>query len=717
MVTSKSAAGRIRLFRAMGGNVASVLLLSLPAWSATYTVLSTGDTGTGTLRWAIGQANGAAGPDTIAFNISGPGPHSIQLDWALPVATDTLVVDGYTQPGAYTATAGSPAALMIELDGQSAGVNADGIRFSAGGSIVRGLVINRFDRSGVRLMDNGGNRVEGNYLGTNVAGTVALGNGTHGVTAAMVPDNIIGGTTPAARNIISGNDQEGVWLYYAASNLVQGNYIGTDPTGTVAVANGGSGVYVGPYPCDDTEGPGIEYSTNNTIGGTAPGSGNLISGNVSDGVTIYDYSSAGNVIQGNLIGTDVTGTIDLGNGGAGVGDHGSDNTVGGTVPGARNVLSGNVYGVGLYGTGTLVQGNLIGTDAAGATPVGNAGAGVYFWYGSGNTVGGSSPGTCNIISGNQGAGASYYLASGNSLQGNYIGTAADGSSPLGNQGGGVYLGGGSNNTIGGGSPGESNVIAHNGGVGVAAPAGAGNAISRNSIHANAGLGIDLGGDGVTLNDSCDVDGGANTLQNHPILAVVSTGPFATSVDVALNSTPNTSFCLELFSSSVHDSSGYGEGETFVGSATRITDAGGNVTFTMFLSPPVPVGCCIAGTATDPNGNTSEFGPVVYVGAGLSLAGEVQGGQLRLDWTPLPGSTEYWVYGADNDTYFQPGMVAPYLHRLAELPPSAATWSCGNGIGDVDHNWTYLVVAIGAYNQEMATSNRFGEFDFGTQASN
>jgi CSLREA domain-containing protein len=167
------------------------------------------------LREALTGANAEAGTDIVHFDIPGAGLHSIQLTSALPTISDAVFVDGYTQAGASTNTngpeLGSNAVLMIELDGTAAGSTASGLRLTAGGSTVRGLVINRFGGpAGIELLTNGGNLVEGNFIGTDAAGTVDLGNLGSGIRVDRAPDNTIGGTLPAARNVISGNESFGL---------------------------------------------------------------------------------------------------------------------------------------------------------------------------------------------------------------------------------------------------------------------------------------------------------------------------------------------------------------------------------------------------------------------------------------------------------------------------------------------------------------------------
>ena len=316
--------------------------------ATTFTVNSTNDVDDGTcdsthcsLREAINAANSNSGKDTVAFNISGAGPHTIQPTSTLPTITDPVVIDGYTQPGASANTngpgLGSNAVLQIELDGTSAGASVDGLTITAGSSNVRGLVINRFGGSGMELQTNGGNVIEGNFVGTDVAGLVSLANDWGIMVTA--PDNVVGGTTPETRNIISGsitgsiNGGVGLIFPSATGNLVQGNFIGTKATGVASAKNGGHGVVV-------------NQSFDNTIGGTAARAGNLISANGLSGIAILDTNGP-NLVQGNLIGMTVDGTSPLGNGSHGV--HvgpierppANTNTIGGSAIGAGNTIAYN----------------------------------------------------------------------------------------------------------------------------------------------------------------------------------------------------------------------------------------------------------------------------------------------------------------------------------------------------------------------------------------
>jgi hypothetical protein len=195
------------------------------------------------------------------------------------------------------------------------------------------------------------------------------------------------------------------------------------------------------------------------------------------------------------------------------------------------------------------------------------------------------------------------------VAGNYIGTNAAGNAGLGNGGNGVMIANGAQaNQLGGTAAGTGNTIAFNAaaGVNVIGETGTtGNRIQGNSIHSNGGLGIDLGNNGVSANDVGDADAGPNNLQNLPVLSLAEAGAM-TRVVGSLNSTPNTTFVLDFYANSVADPSGQGEGEKRLGSIMVTTDASGNVSFDISSLPQTIPGQRLTATATDPNGNTSEF---------------------------------------------------------------------------------------------------------------
>ena len=295
--------------------------------------------------------------------------YRITLGSDLPVVTSPIVLDTTTQPLSVAGTG-----PVVELNG--AGVVATGLSMMAGSdaSTIRGFVINRCTSRGILLRGSSNSVVVGNFLGTNPAGTapgpgnnvgVYLGGGTNTVTN----NHRVGGTVAADRNIISGNNVDGVQisglnvgppLPSTANNLIEGNYIGTDVTGMVAVANAAQGVAVFNNGTGGT-------NTNNVIG--APGAGNLISGNGNVGVLIRDPETTGTLVQGNKIGTNALGTGPLPNVSSGVqiNTTTSNNRVGGTAVGAGNLIaynnSSNSAGNGgvafVAGTGNSILGNSI----------------------------------------------------------------------------------------------------------------------------------------------------------------------------------------------------------------------------------------------------------------------------------------------------------------------------------------------------------------------
>jgi len=511
----------------IGGSSAQAASTANVAFS--FVVTNTNDSGRGSLRRAIQNSNIHPGEDTITFAIPGAGPQVIRLLSPLPAITDGVIIDAYTQPGARpnTLASGDNANILVAVDGSATGPAADGLLISAGPSVVRGLAIEHFGGAGI--FDEAPSLIEGNFIGTDVTGTQALGNSLDGVVIAAPPISLglsggprisavlpstIGGTTPDARNIISGNGGSGIEIFGATvrSNLVEGNLIGTDATGTRALGNQFVGVFLNGSPF-------------NTVGGTAAGAGNVISGNSLPGVEIFGAGATGNRVLGNLVGTDVSGTRAVGNGNIGVLiNQASGNTIGGTTAAERNIISGNVAvgpvtpptvppeqtgggGVVIIGpaaTGNLVEGNFIGTDRTGTNAVGNAFDGVALSAAGRNTIGGTAFGAGNVISANGFVGIRIVGAAstGNLIAGNLIGTNAAGTSGLGNAFDGIFLNNAGANTIGGTMPGARNVISGNGGSGIQAfgPGSAFNVVAGNLIGSNASAtaGLGNGFDGVFL---------------------------------------------------------------------------------------------------------------------------------------------------------------------------------------------------------------------------
>lgn len=246
-----------------------------------------------TLRAAIQEANASSSLDTITFAI-GSGPRRISLSSSLPTITQPVVIDGTTQPG----FGGTP---LIEIRGTSS--LGDGIKISAGGCTLRGVIVNGFGGDGVFVSGPGGNVIEGNYIGLNAAGDAAVPNQQTGIRIEA-PNNRIGGRQVSQRNVISGNtgrDIMGGLMIYgasAANNVVQGNFIGLDATGMFPLGNEGRGIAV-------HDAPG------NFIGGLEPGAGNLIAGNRATGVRLWGKAD-GNYVLGNWIGTNKLGETSIG---------------------------------------------------------------------------------------------------------------------------------------------------------------------------------------------------------------------------------------------------------------------------------------------------------------------------------------------------------------------------------------------------------------------
>ena len=369
----------------------SILLLTvLPVATAlglNQSVTNTNDSGPGSLRQAILSANGSPG-SVISFNI-GNGVQTITPITQLPFVTAAVIIDGSTQPG-FT---GTP---LIEISGAIVSNNGNGlvIDSGAGGSTIRSLVINHGWSDGI-LLQASNCVIDGCFIGTDPTGTVAHGN-TQGIGTnfgVVATGNRIGGTTAGQRNLISGKSIGVLLNEGATDNLVIGNFIGTDVTGDHALANS----------------VGVDLrASDNTVGGNTVALRNIIAGGPggSTGVAIQPSAGAGNnLIQGNYIGTDRTGTKAFGFSTGVFLSSGATNThvggltlVPGTPPG--NVISGSSgAGVNIPGavTNNFVQGNLIGTNAAGTAALANL-DGIQI-QGSSNLIGGNANAR-NVISGN-----------------------------------------------------------------------------------------------------------------------------------------------------------------------------------------------------------------------------------------------------------------------------------------------------------------------------
>jgi alpha-tubulin suppressor-like RCC1 family protein len=481
------------------------------------------------------------------------------------------------------------------------------------------------------------NFVEGNFIGTNPAGTAALNPALTTSAGIFLQDNAtgntIGGATADLRNIISGHAGHGVAIIgtNCTGNFVRSNYIGTDKTGLIKVANGDTGVTL------------RGAANGNFIGGAAatPGvaPGNVIAGNADDNVSIFEVvggnATRNNVVQGNLIGTNASGTAALDPTGIAAGVHilggAKGNVIGGTLAGQRNVISGNNDGVLIEQAGTSansVLGNFIGTNISGTAAIPNRSSGVLISGGATlNNVGSTTAGAGNLISGNPiGVSVQNSLTSNNLVQGNFIGVQNNHTSALPNTSDGVAIVDGATNIVGARRTdtgatvtAAGNLIAFNraNGVAVSGATAVANTIRGNKIHDNTRLGIDLAaaGDpanGVTPNDAGDADTGPNRLQNFPVVTSAAASPSSVTVSGTLDSAPGKSYVVDVYASPAADPSGFGEGATYVGTTVVTTASAaagaGHATFSLSASGNF-TGQFFNATATDQTtGDTSEFGP-------------------------------------------------------------------------------------------------------------
>lgn len=577
-------------------STSSVPTVLLTRGGTPLTVTNADDDGPGSLRQTIFDA-GAQSGGTILFDIPGAGPHRIALVTALPAILDPITIDATSQPG----YAGSP---VVEID-NSAVPDDVGLSLAAGVSVVRGLSITGAAFSGISIFGEGANVVEANFIGVDPSGRVAKANGGDGVTVTASSENVVGGTVASARNVISGNGGLGIAVGDAsAGNVIVGNYIGVNATGSAAMPNASDGVFA-------------QVAPSTVVGGTSPGSRNVISGNGALGVGIFGDRSPGAVVQGNYIGVDASGAVAIPNGGDGVlVEQAPDALVGGTAPGARNVLSGNgADGVTVLGSGAtdaIVQGNAIGTNAAETAAIPNVGNGVFLQGSRRTIVGGAASGAGNVVSGNASLGVALFEGVSDArILGNRIGLGA-GDAPLGNGYDGVYIEESNRNVTGGLAPGESNTIAYNGAAGVIVFSGEQNTVLANSFFGNAWIGVDIDEPGIARNDAGDVDSGANTGLNKPVFSTVRADAAGTTVRGVYRSAPGSTYLLQFYSSPECDPFGVGEGEAFVMSAEVTTDGAGDAHFETALPVAVAVGSVVTATATDAAGNTSEFSECAVV---------------------------------------------------------------------------------------------------------
>lgn len=507
------------------------LLVCLTAFSVTaaeYVVTNRNDSGAGSLRQAILDANAAGGSAVIRFQLASAS-RTIELSSALPPIHVPVTLDGRR----------TPAATMpgIELSGANITArNAVGLRINGTGSIVQGLAVNRFPGTGIHITAPDV-KIYTSFIGVAIDGVTAAGNRDLGIFAEGAFVTI--GGPGALRNVISGNGHSGVGLA-GDSGRVETNLIGVDVTGSRALPNQGSGVQIAGERC--------------VVGGTQA-EPVVISGNRGYGVDVFGRETR---IYGAAIGVDVTRRVALGNQMAGI-----------------LVLNAAGAFTSIGREGVAAPDNVIAA---------NGRSGILLE----STVG-SVAMECYVVN-------------------NAIGIGADGER-LGNGGHGVEIIDSRANRIG--TTSRGNTIAFNALAGIAVIGGGSlkNEFALNSIYENGGLGIDLGADGVTPNDSGDADSGPNNRANFPVLASAVGSSVSTSIAGTLSALPSSVYRIDYFASPLADPSGYGEGRRHIGSFSARTNSSGVATLATSL--PVGAGVWITATATDfDRYDTSEFSPAI-----------------------------------------------------------------------------------------------------------
>ncbi len=510
----------------------AVLILAATASTAaaaTYTVTNTSDSGVGSLRQAILDANAAAGADTIQFNVSGAGCDgggvcTIAPTTQLPFLASPVLIDGYTQPGslANTVTQGAlNTVLKIVISGTNV-PGANGLTIVAGGagSTIRGLVINGFN-NGIFSQSSNGNTVRGCFIGVNAAGTVKAPN-NFGIEADFSNNFALGGPAPADRNLLSGSTQANAQFFSSSNPTIESNLIGPNISSTAVFGLTTTGLAVS----TNAQGTLIR---GNVIGGASDG---ILLGNMSDPTT-------GMTIQGNWIGTDVTETLDLGNVVNGMRIKGRDIVIGGTDPGEGNVIAFNDYN------------------------------GITVEYDFSNV-------------------------SRNTIRGNSIYSNGEG----------------------------THLLIPTLGIDLSTPA-------------------DLTY-GLTPNDLDDADTGPNGSQNFPVISSAVSAGGNTTVQGRLNSTPSSSFTLDFYANDacIARPQDYLEGKEYIGSAPLTTDAGGDATIDVLLTGvTLQAGQSVTATATDADGNTSEFSQRIVVSTTPTSINPPGNGSMTLSgFNFLPGAT-------------------------------------------------------------------------------
>lgn len=608
---------------------------------------------------AAGECAAGSGNDTIEFNITGVADftnggqdgYTISPTSELPEITETVTIDGYTQPGSQPNTAEAPqplnGTLLVEVDGSGAG-DAFGLDVRGDGTIIQGLVIGNFSQRAAIGVGATNIAAQGNYLGTDPSGTIARPN-LYGLSVSDTDstDALIGGLDPSDRNLVSGNLDSGITPNVNAHNwTMQGNYVGVDITGLIALPNCSAST-AGAFSLDNSNG--------HTVGGAQPTAINVISGNGGKGIA--PNNTANTLVEGNYIGVGRDGSTPVPNQQDGItySGYNTDFTI------RNNILSHNGAN-GIYiddAEDATIQGNIIMNNQINGILAGNM---------SEVLIGGSATEYRNVVSNNGQSGASDIAnikivglpgasVSNTTIKGNYIGTNADGIVEpqfTGNTDGIIISADVSNLLIGGDDSSDSNIIAGNSGPGILVAEGYAPdlgpltfsplniGIIGNSIYTNdtasvesigsSGNGIDLyrfvldnslqitalQNLGPTPNDTGDSDTGPNGYINFPVLNSVSQDGSEATINYSLDAadSPTDQYRVEFFANDKADPSGYGEGQTFLGAIN--SDNGNNQTASLTLPNNTDLdGRYISATTTAIDattdsgfGGTSEFSEVL-----------------------------------------------------------------------------------------------------------
>ena len=665
---------------------------------------------------------GYAGKPLIVLD----GTNLSQVDSDLEITASSSEIDGIAFvncPGNGLDLSGTDGDVIEDCfigtaDGATARPNQFGLVITNSTNItISGNLVSGNSVNGIVLgPGNAGTLIQSNLIGTDATGESALSNESVGLYVDNSSATTIGGLAAGQGNLISGNSATGIELETNGPTFQSvgptGDSLRAQPGGgSASAADSGPGtLIVGNIVGLNREGTRlIGTSTNtvdgimdladngSTIGGTTAGARNVVSGSGYFGLDLTDSDQ----VEGNFIGTDITGTVALGNISGGIKLTGSS-TIGGTVHGSGNVISGNggpgITTVGLPAAqSNLIEGNFIGVDASGIVAMPNSGSGISVSGDQYVTIGGTTAAAANVISANGIDGVNLTLSSpsGTVVVGNDIGTDLSGSLKLGNAYDGIYVNA-DQQVIGGIEPSAGNVIAFNGNAGIEISASNQQAtLLSNSIFGNVHGGISFANTYPTPNhpDEQGIPSPApNDFQNYPVLSSATTNGSTTEILGSLNAAANTEYVVQFFASPKADPAGFGQGQTLLGTENVTTGTGGgdanDVTFKIhpLFDEPCRPGWVISATATDPAGNTSEFGQDVPVQA----IGDV--GVAISSVPPLTAYVDqmlsYTLTVSENGPAAASGVMLSDM-----LPPGVVFMSTGTSVADVTPQFTGSAVTL------------------------